>query len=319
MEFSDILSGYAPYETLVESVAKHNTPISLSGITQACIPHLAFQLFHNTGKNMLIITYSDSEAAELHSRIRLFYENAVLFPAKEYIFYNIETTNHQKEHDRIAAIDDIRHADKGIIAVASVDAVISYTADMNALDKYTVEIGMGSTGDVRGLADKLVERGCAREDIAEGKGQFSIRGGILDIFPSNSQSPVRIEFFDDEVDSIRLYDSYTQRSEENIEYVRIAPATEMLFDKKRRDEIILELTKRIEDMEADDGYSRNVLGTDIDNFRERFHFPSIDKYVSMIYNGIPTILDYFGKDDIIAVLDSKRIKERGEYFDREKK
>ncbi len=323
MDFSDLLSGYEPYEALVGSVRTHNTPVSISGITSACIPHLSFQLNSQTGGNMLILTYSDTEARQIAMQLGQFGANAFYFPAKEYIFYNIETTNHQNEHERLAAVDALAHG-SNIAVVASVEAAAGYTADRTLLDGYTFTAQTGGEYDTQELVKKLVAMGYVREDIAEGKGQFSLRGGILDIFPSNARMPVRIEFFGDEIDTIRTFDPYTQRSEENIASVRVAPAAETLFSDKTRSDIIAAIKKQLRCAAksgiADEDAQRAAaeLSADAENFSERVHFPAEDKYIPMIYKKLPTIFDYFSGDDTVMVIDSKRIKERAESLEREK-
>lgn len=107
---------------------------------------------------------------------------------------------------------------------------LQYSADKKAFTENILHFTVGGTADIDTLSEKLVTMGYVREDMVEGCGQFSVRGGIVDIFGAGSENPVRIEFFDDEVDSIRTFDAGEQRSIDKLERVTVYPCREILFD-----------------------------------------------------------------------------------------
>ena len=317
MNFLNMLEKYPPYRRISENL--NNTPISVAGVTESAQSQLIYSLAENGKKSALVLVYSDMEAKALYSDLSFYTDNAAWFPSKEYVFYNIETSGHENEKKRLAVLDKL--LDGNCIVVASVDAVLQYTADKAVLENSRIEVEIGKRFELDKLADKLVTMGYVREDMVEGEGQFSIRGGILDVFTPNMDMPVRIEFFDDETDSIRLFDAYSQRSSDKLEIVNIIPVTEAVMSYEKKDGIVSELKKRISNekkTKAPSEYYISTLSADIESLNERHYFPSIDKYASMIYGKIPTIADYFSEDSFVFVVDPKRIAERGKSFEWEK-
>ncbi len=317
MNFGNILSNYLPYKSILSKPI--TTPVSVSGISDTAQPHLISSLAGDCGGSALVITYTDMEARELYNDLKLYCDNAALFPSKDYIYYNIETAGHQNENSRLEAISKLING-KAII-VASLDAVMCYTLPKVLFEKYRINFELGDEFDLDELAQQLIDMGYTREDMIEGEGQFAIRGGILDIFSPNYSNPLRIEFFDNETDSIREFDVYTQRSLDKIDSAQIVPVSEMLCTNERRESIIRELKSRLkaekEKAAPNEAYIE-TLSADIESFEEGRRFPSMDKYVSLVYGDVPSILDYFTKNDIVVVSDPKRICERGQNFEWEK-
>ena len=311
MNLINLLDGYRPYEAIIKNL--DNTPISLSGVAETAQAQLIGAISAKSKGNTLIVTYSDMESRHILSDLRLYTDNAVMFPSKEYVFYNIESMNRANENARLCVLDKIINTNT--VVVASVDALMSYTADKKLFIKNTISLKPGDECEIGDLSQRLVEMGYKREEMIEGIGQFSVRGGICDIFPPGYQNPVRLEFWGDEVDSVRSFDADTQRTLENIDFVRIVPVTEALYSEKRRDEIILELSRRLKSAKrkGNDAYI-NTLESDIEQFREKLDFPSVDKYISLIYGYIPSVLDYFDKDTLAFVIDPKRVLERMKTF-----
>ncbi len=318
MNFSDILKDYAPYQGVVKNL--NNTPISVAGIVESAQGQLVYALGRENNSSALVVCYSDMEARKLYSDMEIYSDNVLYFPTKEYIFYNIETSGHQNEHARISVLKKLLDGGNYIV-ITSLDAVLQYTMDKSEMERLSIIFEIGKRFDLDELTQSLVVMGYSREDSVEGAGQFAIRGGILDIFPPGSETPYRIEFFDDETDSIREFDTYTQRSMDKVESARITPVNEAVITDEKRDEIIEELEKRIKSAKrkkSDESRFIETTTADIESFREVRYFPSIDKYVSLVYDKIPSILDYFSGNDLVFVVDPKRISERGKTFEWEK-
>ncbi|MDD6483188.1 MAG: transcription-repair coupling factor [Clostridiales bacterium] len=311
MNFSDLLKSYEPYNELLEALK--DTPVSVSGIEEAAQGQLVYAL---SGNCALVICYSDMEAKAFAANMRLYTENAVYFPSKEYVFYNIETKDHHSEYERLKIANMLRRKEK-LIVTASLDALLQYTIAPDTLKKYSISIEPGVRQDPGELCEKLVQMGYSREEMVEGTGQFAMRGGILDVFSPNSESPVRIEFFDDEIDSVRSFDPYSQRSLKNEERAEIIPVKEMIISDEVRDRVVAEIEKRMKKNSKNE-YFCSVCAADIESLRELRYFPAADKYVSLINDEIPSLLDYFEGDTKTFIIDPKRISERGKSFEWEK-
>lgn len=318
MNFSDILKNYPPYEGIVKNL--NNTPMSVAGVVESAQGQLIYALSRENASSALVICYSDMEARKLYSDMELYSENVLYFPAKEYIFYNIETSGHQNENARIAVIKKLTEGGQYIV-VTSLDAILQYTSDRNEFKELSVQFMLGKQFDVEALTRRLVEMGYSREDSIEGMGQFAIRGGILDVFPPGNDNPYRIEFFDDETDSIREFDIYTQRSMDKVDEAVVVPIREAVITDLKRDALIAELEKRVKSAKrkkSDESVFIETTNADIESLKETRYFPSIDKYVSLLYEDIPSLTDYFSQDDLVFIIDPKRISERGKSFEWEK-
>lgn len=313
MKLLNLLDGYEPYEKAAKNLGKKN--ISIAGVAETAQAQLICAMSKNNGGNVLAVTYSDKEARSLLSDLRLYTDRAVMFPSKEYVFYNIESMCRANENARLAVLDKIIAG--GMITVASAEALMTYTADKKMFIRESITVQTGDEIDISSLAEDLVDIGYKREEMIEGVGQFAVRGGILDVFVPGEENPIRIEFWGDEADSVRTFDVETQRTLENIECARIIPVSEILCTAKRREEIILELTRRLKNAKKRQDISEeyiNTLETDIELFKERHNFPSADKYISLIYGNIPTLTDYFDKNTQVFVIDPKRVCERMKTF-----
>ncbi len=309
MNFQNLLSGYAPYDGIIKNLG--NTPISVCGVVDTARAQLISALAAHHGGNTLVVTYSDMESRAVADNLRLYTDRVAVFPSKEYIFYDIETANRTDSNVRLSVLDKIIN-DEDIIVVASVEALLAYTAESEQFKKGIINFRTGDIYEIWELSEKLVSIGYKRVDMIEGTGQFAVRGGIVDIYSPGIAMPVRIEFWDDEIDSIRVFDADTQRTIENTDSARAIPVTEAMYSDKRRDEIILELKRRAKNaMTHKDKaeYAAN-LNADAELFKERRSFPSVDKYISLIYGGVPSLIDYFSDDELVFVVDPKRFFER---------
>ncbi len=318
MKFSDILRDYPPYREIADNLP--DAPSSIAGIVESAQGQLIDALARENKSSALVVCYSDMEARKLCSDIELYRPDALYFPSKDYVFYNIETSARQNEQRRISVIEKLMRGGEHIV-VTSLDALLEYTAPKRETEDMYIRLSVGGRADVGEISKRLVVMGYTREDSVEASGQFAVRGGILDIFTPGGDNPYRIEFFDDEIDSVREFDAYTQRSTNAAESVTVPPAREAIMDDEKTAALIAELEKRVraaKRKKSDETEFINITESDIERLRETRYFPSIDKYVSLIYGRIPSVLDYFSESDLLFIADPKRIEERGRSFAWEK-
>ena len=304
MDFLTLLDGYRPYEQLKKALNTGKAPVSVSGIAEPAQAQLISALSAN--RTALVVVYSDFEARRLYEDFLLYTENVHVFCEKEYIFYNIDARDHSREFERLSALCAIK---KGGIVIASVGACMSYTLPKEKLEKISLAIRTGEEYDTERLTQKLVEMGYKREDITEAAGQFSLRGGILDIFSPNSDAPVRIEFFDTEVDSIRYYDASTQRSLSQETECSIIPVSELCLSTEERSKLHDFLEKTLKRKSCSDELKK-VAAAEKEQLENDMTFPAVDKYISVIYDEIPTLCDYIDNEANIFIIEPKRINER---------
>lgn len=283
-------------------------PIEIEGLSESGKSYVINGIYEVSDKPVVIITNSDMEAKNLYEDLNLYLSNVYYFPAKEIVFYNVDAISGDLRWARLNVIKEILSNNKNIIVI-SIDAFAARYTPKNLFKTHTVSISVGDEVDFKELSKILVEAGYDRVDVVEGKGEFSLRGGLLDLFPTNSIYPYRIELFGDEIDSIRTFNTESQRSIEKVNSIEVFPAKEIIID----DEIIdyalnnikeeLDLTlKNNKDKER--GIKLNtVISKNLEELREIHDFETIDSYLPLFYKKSESLFDYL--EDYIFVLDDK--------------
>ena len=193
--------------------------------------------------------------------------------------------------------------------MTSIDAALSYTVPKEDFTDLSLSLKTGDDLNVDEICERLICSGYKREEMVEGKSQFSLRGGILDVFPPDCDNPYRIELFDTEIDSIREFDIISQRSLDKIDSIEIIPASEIILKDIRKNK----LTEKLEDLKKtkDEVLLENIC-SDLDRVKNDRSFPAIDKYIPVLYPKIPTILDYINGNTFIWLYEPIRLKEAAE-------
>ncbi|MDD6736444.1 MAG: CarD family transcriptional regulator, partial [Clostridiales bacterium] len=306
MNFSNLLSEYKEYSDFCAALKRGETPVSVAGIVDSADAQFIFETAG--GRKTLVITYSDIEAAQLLSDMSLFTEKTALFPSKEYLFFDIDAHDHYSEYKRLAALLAAR--ENGIV-ITSLEALVQFTLPPKALEQYTVTLRQDGEQDPEELCEMLVRMGYSREDEVSGTGQFALRGGILDVFSPRWENPVRIEFFDIQVDSIREFDVMTQRSIGTLDNVTIIPCTELLdYDREALSARLSDTVKRLKRKKSDQSAVIENIENDIERIKSGSPPGSMCKYLGLIFDKIPTLLDYFDDSSLVFLMEPKRIAER---------
>lgn len=254
----------------------------------------------------LIIAESEGEAQRLCSDINAMNggETALLYPARELVPGNYEAASREYEHKRIYALSSLLDGKCGAV-VCSAEAAAQLTIPPEELKKRTVTLEAGGECSQEELVARLISAGYSRTDMIEGAGQFSVRGGIVDIFPPSSPAPCRVEFWGDSVDGISRFDTETQRRTEGLDKIDISPASETLFDST--EELcgkIEELAGKLRGKKAED--IRGSLMSDVKKMRGGITLRSVDRYFPLCYGGETTVFDYTDK---VFVCENSTLKE----------
>jgi transcription-repair coupling factor (superfamily II helicase) len=164
-------------------------------------------------------------------------DEAVYFPAKEIMLHDVEAKSYDTAYQRLDLLNRIIEKRFGVIVV-SIEAMVQKLISPQFFSQSILEFMVGDRIELTELPHKLVSAGYERVSTVEGKGQFAVRGGIADIFPVNSAYAVRIELFDDEIDSIREFNVDSQRSTDKLERVKVIPARELIYSVEKRESAI---------------------------------------------------------------------------------
>ena len=214
---------------------------NIVGLTRPAKAHFAASLCVDLNTQGLYIADSDYEAKKTADELMYYLgDNVYYYPSKELEFYKADAKSNELLNQRLEVIEKLAFSNRAkTITVMSLDALLQFTVDLNSYKKSVINLSSGDEVPIEDIAKKLVNLGYVREDMVEGKGQFAIRGGILDVFSPAMENPVRIEFFGDEIDSIREFDVFTQVSVENLESTSITAANDS-FSANSKETSVLE-------------------------------------------------------------------------------
>lgn len=241
--FTDPLLKIDEYNTLLTNVREGKGPVSVTGPSDSQKVHLIYSLCTHLQRRGLYITYNEMQARRAYEDFAFFLGDDVLYyPPKETMLYNIEARSNDIIYQRSKTLLRCLEGNYKLI-VMSAEALIQMISPVELFRGGVIDFSLGSQIDLDELVAKLVLYGYERVETVEGKAQFAVRGGIIDVFGINSEHPVRIELFDTEVDSIRYFDETTQRSTDSIDHCRIPPARDVVYREKSKEIIILKIKK----------------------------------------------------------------------------
>lgn len=292
------------YKTYLEDVKNKINPMMISGLTDSGKVHLAYSTCFYAERPICIVTYNELQAKKIIKDLAYFEDSIEYFPKKEILAYDYLTESKDSLFERIEVLNNIINK-KARIIVTTVEAVMQPMIAKETLYKNLLKLKVGQELNLDKLKETLINLGYERYDVIEGKGQFSIRGGIVDI-AVNSKSGVRIELWGDEIDSIRKFNILTQRSTDMLEETSIYPAFEYVLENS-----IDQVCKKIEESKYA-GVLNDIAEEDIEQIKSGDYISKIDKYFTFFYNKQESILDYLDKDCIVFLDEISKIKARSE-------
>ena len=218
-------------EEIKKKLTKEQICVSLTGCVESQKLHMIYGLSEGF-KNRLIVTFSDLRVKELMEDYRFYDRNVVAYPAKDLIFYQADIHGNQLVKERIKCLRRMLEG-KPVTVITTFSSLMAPQIPLSAWQEHLLKIDGRTSVDESRLAEMLVEMGYEKNYQVEAPGQFSIRGGIVDIFDLTEENPYRIELWGDEVESIRSFDVLSQRSIEKLSSITIYPAGEMLLSGKQ--------------------------------------------------------------------------------------
>lgn len=297
-------------EEIKKQLKKDQICVSLTGCVESQKLHMIYGLGEEF-RNKLIVTFSDLRVKELMEDYRFYDRNVVAYPSKDLIFYQADIHGNQLIKERIKCLRRMLEG-KPVTVITTFSSLMAPQIPLSAWQKHLLKIDGNTSVDEGKLAETLVEMGYEKNYQVEAPGQFSIRGGIIDIFDLTEENPYRIELWGDEVESIRSFDVLSQRSVEKLSGITIYPASEMLLSSRR-------LQKGMESIEKDavafSAKLRKEFHTEeahrvelqLKELKEQvFEFRNLvnlDTYVHYFYENTVSFLELFDKDKTCVFVD----------------
>ena len=220
------LADLAGYDDLCRQLRNNRGVVGITGCLESQKAHLAAGLAENF-RAVLLIAENELKARALFEDCRLYDPDVLYYPRKDLIFHQADISGNLLTRQRIQVIKTIsEQKQKKIMIVTSTGGCMDLLLPFRVFQNSRLKITGGAHMDLQEVSRRLAEMGYERFGAVEASGQFAVRGDILDVFPLTEELPWRIEFWDDEIDSIRSFDPQSQRSVENLEEITVFPATE---------------------------------------------------------------------------------------------
>lgn len=218
------LQELAEFDEIVQKRNKKSGMIQISGCVNSQKTHLMYALGDGFSYRVIAVS-SETKAKQIYEEYRFLDPAVYLYPAKDLLFYQADLRGKELVRERMEVVQAVAEQ-KDITIIAGFDGFMDSLLPVDVMKSRVISVLSGAGMDLEKLIQDLAANGYDREIQIEGPGQFAVRGGILDVYPLTEEVPVRIEFWGDEIDSIRTFDVESQRSIENLEEILIYPATE---------------------------------------------------------------------------------------------
>ncbi|MGN6710833.1 transcription-repair coupling factor [Anaerocolumna jejuensis] len=313
------------FNEIKDSLKLKNTPVQITGCIDSQKCHLIYGLGEEYSQK-LIITYNDLKAKEICEDYKLYDKNVFYYPGKDIIFYSADIHGNAIVRERLKILKKLLSKEP-VTVVTTIDGGMDRILPLHFLQKNIIRLKEGEACDLSKLQSSLIHLGYERGAQVEGPGEFAVRGGILDIFPPAEECPYRIEFWGDEIDSIRSFDVESQRSIERHEELTVFPAAEIVLSderlaaglKKLEEEKKSYVQKLREQRKTEEAFRIQSI---IDEFKENIESfqgsVGIDSYIRYFYEETVSFFEYFTREDSLIFLDEPgRVQERGEAVETE--
>ena len=286
----------------IKTIENKKSPIAISGLTDVGMTQMISATREFAKRPILVITYNEIQAQKILKDIKYFTDKVYYLPKKEIVTYDYVAESKDLPYERIETLNKVQEMRTGVV-ITTIEAVLQKMISKKALYKNTLNFKVGDSENLETIKQKLVELGYVRCDLIEGRGQFSVRGGIVDI-SVNEKEGVRLEFWGDEIDSIRYFNVVSQRSTENIDKITIYPAHEYILESNIED-VITNIRNTI--------YSEKLQETieqDIELIKAGNYISKIDRYLNSFYTEQDTILDYITDKYLVFLDEQSKIEQR---------
>ncbi len=292
------------YTNMIESLSKKEGNIQINGLLPASKVNIAYSIYKNTSRQMLYVANTEYEAKKIYEELSVYMKRKVEFlGTNELLFYSLDARDRKLDARRLKTYFKLFKKEK-IILVTYTDVLAKKYVPKSIIMDNVFNLKVGQTVDIESLSKSLVHLGYQRVSKVEGFGQFSVRGGIVDIFTLLYDYPIRLEFFDDEIDSIREFDVYTQKSVDKMKKVTITPSRDFIYPE--------DVSVGVEKIKSETSDSTDLdIMRNIEKIERKEYFDGLENYIEYLYDGkYESLIEYLSDDAVVFVDDIAHGKER---------
>ena len=342
---TELVQKTSELQAIAAAVERRDCDLAIEGASSAGKALLVAGLVRETQRPGLLVTYNtdqarrlaDDLAAFLGDRGRAASEEVVLYyPPSESVIYDGAPPDRERQGEQLAVLDrlcDSRPSAAAgpaertpLVVVTAVNALMAQIVPQALVAETRCELSQGAEVEVDELAERLLQLGYRRANLVEAFGEFSVRGGIVDLFCATHGLPVRVELFGDQIDSIRHFDPMTQRSMMHLERLSVGPADPLILTRRlcldALPAIRTSLTRQLgrlresgKQMEATRLQER--VQEDLQSLEIVRHAPELEHYLPLIYGTAATLLSYLPENAIVVVDEPVRLKAHADQFGQE--
>jgi transcription-repair coupling factor (superfamily II helicase) len=323
--FTAPLKELKEFNDIRDNIKSRTLPVQVTGCIDSQKCHLIYGLSQGF-RNKVIVTYNDLKAKEIYEDYCLYDKEVFLYPAKDVIFYSANIHGNAIVRERLRVIRRILEK-KDTTIIVTLDGGMDRLLPLKLMEDRIITINMSTVIHLQEFSSDLTRLGYERQAQVEAPGDFSVRGGIVDIFPLTEEVPYRIDLWGDGIDSIRTFDISSQRSIENVEQLVLYPAAEIIPEEsrmraglKKLEEEEKQYSKKLREQFKTEEAAR-IHGI-IAEFKENMEMfqgsMAMDSYINYFYDHTVGFFDYFNNEDTIFFLDEPaRLAEKGEAVETE--
>lgn len=306
----DVLRQTQSYKDLLAQLRRRETRVGYN-VVRSARPFLLAALARDWTAPILYVTSAVRRAYNVSEQLPLWLDETQRlhrFAEPSALFYDRAPWDSSVIRNRIATLSALTYSDNssGPIVVTSTRALLQKTLPPDEFRGATVELARGERHAMEQLILRWIGMGYEPAALVMEPGSFSRRGGILDIFPLSSAYPLRIEFFDDEIESLRRFDPGSQRSVDRVESALIAPAREAL---PLRTAAVGAQLQAWAQAAASDPADVSSISTDIESLAQGSAFPCLEHYLPYLYETPASLLEYLPPDALILIEDAHFVEE----------
>ena len=261
-----------------------------------------------------LIAPSDLDAKKIYDDMSSIWDNVYYLPEREVVYFDSFAHSNDISNQRMEILGKIIK-NENIVVIGSIEAFLSRQIPVSEFKKMAIELKVGELCNLENLSIKLLSFGYERVEKIEFKGSFCIKGGILDVFDPQYEEPIRVEFFDDEIDSIRNFNLFSQISIDKINEISISPSKEIILSESMKDSFMKSLLDELNDKKTSEELREKILLL-ADNIKKIGYEDKLSLYVDYFPIRSISILDYFSENSRGILINPEKIGESADFINK---
>lgn len=287
MIYNHVIGQTKEYQELKKAIDQKLSPVCVQGVFETLSSHVTKCLLEDLKRQTLIVCSTTAEAKKILEDFESNQVNAYFMPAKELVFFDTYAHSKQLIQDRARALHKIL-TDSQAIIVTTIESLMIPHMPKSIFASHHLALEVGQVVEIDQAEKHLIYGGYEKVDMVEQPGQFARRGAILDIYSPAIQDPIRMEFFDDEIDSIRSFDVESQKSIDKLTSILIYPCREVVMNEKVIEEAIAKFQKEKTSNEA----QSEKIDYIIEHLSQGIYLEEFDKFYDYFFER-HSLLSYF--------------------------